>query len=771
MRYIGEFRDYDNALWRCVITTSAQGEDEDEDVTMGGTPVIINRDSDDKTATFMSAQATIEVLSDTNFKFLHLYTDKDRDTTIHIYRDGILYWCGFLDPEQYEEPFRRETNYIVTLTFSDIGALDRVRCPIKAGTLLTVKEIAESCMCPDGKNKIPVEWHTSTTTSKYELVPTQLGDYEFNAIKVVNTPAEGAIHMMTDNYFDEGKRMSCKEVLSSLLQPLALRLEQRQGKWHVYDTHYMATSAPAIAPVPRGGNATLTIDKIYNNVKMEVSPYDTRYLLKKDNIKKPKSGVLEHTYTRNVISGNLAFGGDKEVVDSYKMSVWRAQNNNTVTSWGSSYLKFFELSPVNFGTFARGIIFISKSVKVECTPTERVRASMDDRKKAIEWKIEDVVPTENENWMQLTRKKWNLATTYKEYISCDDGAIITKKIKLPIIEDQTRKTKKIDLSIDFLASNFPDIVQDYSPEWIGKSINARQAKKLYMAISVSVTDDSGKIMYTLRTSADTRQSNYNEEYYSRKDIFEKRSVGLYWGKGTTRSLIDIPVDVENSWKTSKMSLPVPQSGGYLEISLYPSLCATEFVSQMDWKTKLEEDKEDKNAKDLKSKFSTFFEWPNFLQHFYIKDITMELVSRFDETDEAYNIEMSATINNNAKDDCDMGEITMSSNNDIAPTALARCRDAKGNVLPRNMERGDMRGSVEELLIGTIYSNYAKASEVIRCIIQSPKGLTAVTLRDKRYICVREEEDIRRMKSEIDLAEVRKDTYIPELHVNEEEDDE
>ena len=82
------------------------------------TPVSIEWAEVDKLEPVMSSAATLMVVSETDRQFVNLYTTQAGSTRLDIYRNNKLYWSGMLDPEIYEEPFSRERDYEVSLTFS-----------------------------------------------------------------------------------------------------------------------------------------------------------------------------------------------------------------------------------------------------------------------------------------------------------------------------------------------------------------------------------------------------------------------------------------------------------------------------------------------------------------------------------------------------------------------------------------------------------------------------------------------------------------------------
>ena len=95
-----------------------------------GESVVIEWGEVSKEEPLCPSTATIRVISPDDGTYQNLYTIKAGSVGAHIYRDGQLYWAGTLDAEFYEEPYETRDNYVVSLTFSDFGVLDRIPMPL-----------------------------------------------------------------------------------------------------------------------------------------------------------------------------------------------------------------------------------------------------------------------------------------------------------------------------------------------------------------------------------------------------------------------------------------------------------------------------------------------------------------------------------------------------------------------------------------------------------------------------------------------------------------
>lgn len=82
-----------------------------------------------------------------------------------------------------------------------------------------------------------------------------------------------ALAVRSENFYDEDAEPSTlKEVIEGIMQPLALRMIQRNGKVYVYDLNGLYSLAPSRAIEWDGDSQTMGVDKVANNVKVSFPP-------------------------------------------------------------------------------------------------------------------------------------------------------------------------------------------------------------------------------------------------------------------------------------------------------------------------------------------------------------------------------------------------------------------------------------------------------------------------------------------------------------------
>ena len=256
LRYAGEFLSKDNVAWRCeILQESDVAFAQVGELSFPATePLVIEWPERGKEEPMCGSSATLTVISPSDRTYAGLYTVKPGEIRMDVYRAGILYWSGCLDSEFYEEPYDSAAGYNVTLTFSDFGILDRLLCDL--GGSPTLEEYLEAAI--------------SASRIRHSGVDTSMISTQFPSGTAL-TPA--ALAVRADNFTDEdGIRSSWSAVLSGLLQPLALKMIQRNGKIYVYDLNGLAASQ-AVEAVWDGTGSSMGTDRVLNRITVTFSPY------------------------------------------------------------------------------------------------------------------------------------------------------------------------------------------------------------------------------------------------------------------------------------------------------------------------------------------------------------------------------------------------------------------------------------------------------------------------------------------------------------------
>ena len=231
---------------------------EELDIGSGDSPLVIEWAETGKIEPVQGSAARLMLNSASDRQLLPFaQIVKAADVRLDVKRDNVLWWSGTLDSEGYEEPYNSGNNYDVTLTFSDFGALNRI--PWSRTGRESYATILAACLSAAGINYGQLVEHISTLH----------GDAVNNGNAIDFTQ----VVLNNDNFYDEeGKEMSCMEVLKGILQPFALRIIQRAGKIYIYDLN--AAHALTAADVEwKGDDAAISHDEVFNDATVTFSPY------------------------------------------------------------------------------------------------------------------------------------------------------------------------------------------------------------------------------------------------------------------------------------------------------------------------------------------------------------------------------------------------------------------------------------------------------------------------------------------------------------------
>lgn len=300
LRYRGIFASRKQMIWDVYIFQEADEPFDVEEMTFDGDePVIISWDKKDKEDVICGSSATLKVISETDGKYRDLYTINAGEIGIEIHYDGVLYWMGTLDAEFYEEPYAMKENYLVTLTFSDFGVLDRMKFDM-TGTPSVMDYVTRAMEV--AKIDCPVEM-------------SDVSSYVRGAERLVD-----GIRVEADNFTDEdGEVSTWMEAIDAVMQPLALRMVQQRGQVHIYDINGVWTRADhgyeyddgKLAPEVAdwcSDDCELSADKVANSVTIAFSPYSEDEI---DTISMNYKGEEDETTMPDMMDNSQSLHADR----------------------------------------------------------------------------------------------------------------------------------------------------------------------------------------------------------------------------------------------------------------------------------------------------------------------------------------------------------------------------------------------------------------------------------------------------------------------------
>lgn len=249
----GEFRSRSNDYWRVEILQKSDSDIIPVQLTFPSeSPLTIEWNEASESEPIQSSSATLTVNSDTDRQFIDLYSVETCYVRMDVFRNGSLYWSGTLDTELYEEPYSNKQDYDVTLTFSDLAVLSRLKFDLKGFT--GFRNLITDCL------------------SRSEIRYNSLVSY----ISTNISPGDDILSKITflcDNFYKDDKEpMPLSDVLSGILLPFALKIVQKNGNFIVYDLNKVYDTLTSQQIVWEADNAVLSTNKTYNNIKLTFTP-------------------------------------------------------------------------------------------------------------------------------------------------------------------------------------------------------------------------------------------------------------------------------------------------------------------------------------------------------------------------------------------------------------------------------------------------------------------------------------------------------------------
>lgn len=233
VRYYKAFKGLDEVLNRVEILTNGSAQAHEVKTTLP--TFILNYQQCKKITPVRGAQATIKLISETNFQFADLYTEDVQGYAVKFYRAGKLHWIGWLDSEFYEEKFSDYPPYEVEFSAADFNIWERLK----------YRDVSEKAYT----DIVPLIVHLKRCFEKLNLPFQKLyigcTTVPNDVVMSASETSLHVLHMMSANFYDEDNEpMTCREVVESVLQPFGLTMVQKDANVYVYDYNTIKQGLP-----------------------------------------------------------------------------------------------------------------------------------------------------------------------------------------------------------------------------------------------------------------------------------------------------------------------------------------------------------------------------------------------------------------------------------------------------------------------------------------------------------------------------------------------
>ena len=687
LRYMGEFLSRAGVTWRVEILQEAsapfgsvgQLDFEAEEA------LVIDWKHTDKEAVICGSEATLKLESPGDRTYEDLYTIEVGRIRMDVYRENALYWSGALDPEFYEEPYEAYNHYVVTLTFSDFGILDRLKYNLSG--MQTLQAILLDALTRSTINYGGLDADTYCTT------------YFPDGGKA--NPA--ALAVRSENFYDEDAEPSTlKEVVEGILQPLALKMIQRNGHIYIFDLNGLYTLAQSRAIVWDGDSQTMGVDKVANNVKVNFSPYSSSEIL---------SGKLEYKDTYSVDMINLVADPGASYYSYYPDY---SEDHRQGGNWDYNLINF----TIFISTLGAGLRYVNPLARY-CHILPLVGGPSETT--AIAWAF-------HSGGHGSLDTGWPKRILNDVRMEAARQIMQTHRVFLPKLSTEDANSYYVRLSLEMLLD------ARYNPFTEGNDGNEednyegmkKRTGYAFVPVAVNIYDSAGNAVChyensTIAKGATKGHLGYCKgswesgaggfgtaylEYYDPKDLWESAGI-LGWkanrhcigrpGKG------NIDVQIYDSFKqmADGQYMPYPPEGGYIEVTVYEGVqcfdmdevvSGTILPQQTPWDS---------------PRYWVDDNRYNQCRWLLYKAPKIELVKNnliFDAA-ELDDVEYSGYINKHAKEEISIDTVCGTANT-TCPTAKGIYCRASDSLQIQTLKRAGVTDHPEKLLIGTLYSQFA-----------------------------------------------------------------
>lgn len=776
-KYYSEFANQKGETWHIDILTTDGTTTPTEIKLDADDPLTIEWEERDKYEPIQGATLTIKAETPTDRAFTRFVTDDPLLVVAKVYRNGALFWQGCLDAENYEEPYQRSDGYVVTLTFTDFGQWKRM--PFDLIGIMPIRKVIEHCLEAINIPKSSINTLVSLQAAK---------DLDFNHTNQWDNDNDlNAICIDTSNlYDDDGTPQKMYDAVEAILQPLALRIVQREGCTTIYDLNalykatYINPTDPEQPTTPiqwDSDSQTLQADEERQSFEVRFSPNGKTALINYDI----DNHVRTADYTDSVVVWEnnpvtVGTGGDNFRSFAFLFT----QDRKATEFFGLQYLnpraQFFQTkSYMGNATDATGIAWMAMLYKYgDSTYSGR---SIDNRFNGVYATAEAPI------LMQLP-DTW--CPAHSDYFKYDENAQATSqylRLKLQVLMD-TRYNPFEDPS---KADEQPKKDWDYI------------AGVVYVPYSLVLYDANGTPIYQLISEAYKEQRTPSSTYYGyrqewqkitdtanfspsyaflayykdskRTDVFDGKALNDGWTTNNDKRRLwfyatDRPQDSTYSKRfiQNGEQIPLPPVAGYLRLTLYCGL----YVNRVTYKDGLEDPayyptKEKMMSKQDERTTSKF----NYLLRFMlykIPELSIVTGAQADDSD-APNAEYKVVLPNTSIDDI---SLDTDFGTDVELTSMQRgtFRTADNHRLLLRRTNTQAPWTIETDLLNMLISQYRQRCIMLKGECVTPtQPLTTFTDRampsSSRFIIKSEVLDAIKGTSTITFVELKEETFNPQ----------
>ena len=773
LRYSGEFLSLSGVTWRCEILQEADSDYESvgDLVFPADEPITIEWDERSPEEPVCGSMATLTIESPGDRTYADLYTEVPGAIRLDVYRNDVLYWSGCLDTETYHEPYDRYDHYDVELTFYDFGHLGRI--PYGLTGTKTLLQVVQGALAVSG---------ISYGSINQDYISTKFTDNSAVTLSALSIPSE--------NFIDEdGIAMDWEKVLGGVLQPLGLRIIQKAGVIWVYDLNGLYTLKNDTEEVEWDSvGQSMDVGQVFNNLRVTFSPYSAAELsqeFKYGDVADPSLTNLTTTagsperysfYTDYDPAHRHGYSWDYDNID---FTIFLSNDSTKCTGLASKGTnnRYFKIVPLLGGSEEEGVAVGFRknqhSDMTQSTPIAGINPgshpeslamtlqrmylpalSSDDQEQNFIRIVMEMLADPRYNPFEDAPEdgQGNENANYAEFQSWGQQAFVPVDI---VLYDASGTALYHYTNSNITAHGSPantvagcarrksgNTVLD---GWVSGESSFGEAWLAYYDSELDIVEGQGCLGFK------ANRQNFGKPYTTGRKA-SKRSK-WYYDQNNFSHVAEWWFFESFKKAPDGQFIPYPPAGGYLEIRVYNGVY-------------LFDDTDTFSSNAAASRFSQQGLY-NKLRWLLYKVPEVTVVKRtltFDEA-EVDDVEYNGVCNVNAKEELDLET--------ICGTLAVPCATAKGVYLKAStglqmaqFKRAGRTESAEQLLIGTLYSQFAARKTVLSGeVVLDHGGLTlydeAAQPSGTKFLMVGEMQHIREEMSEATLLEVRPDEYTAE----------
>lgn len=696
LRYKGGFYSRQQTLYEILIYQDGYTGSKVTPIAFCDEPLEIEWAETDKLEPVQSSSATLQLYSDSDRQFTDLYTVETGSVRMDVLRDGALYWSGTMDPELYEEPFSYRSDYGVKLTFADFAILDRLNYAGKGFS--TLEELLQSILDASGIQYGELAYYGSTALGwgRPEML---LKD----------------ISLLADNFYDEdGQAMTLREVLDETLRPLALRLIQKNGRIVIYDLNGLPDAFTPQEVRWESDDASLSYDKIYNNVQVSFSPYHRKMLL---NAAVDRDSVPD-TRTINIPINT------SQTIQGFKIALSDTAKGGLEKTAAA---KYFKITPVFSGSEEAGVAWTIKS-------STEIAESVPSLIELPGYEIKGML-------MKAVSQPFLAHTSLNNQFMLRVSLDVLADVRYNPFESSEMRDER---------GGYPNEKGNFNKrlkQWCNFS---------YIPIRLILRDEKGRAIshYNNRSivsptggyqrfgSWQTGEGAWGDAFLAYYDIDDRKSNTGLGGWQTNKQCIgyyrsDLPILFHK--RGSGEFINLPYSGGWLDLQVGIGLPTYDYEDDHDWQ--------------IKTDIYRLMRWLLY------RNLKIELVDKSYQPIREEDVEIHAWLNRAAKEELKIDTVVGTLDRP-SPSALGQIFQTSDKAVAGIFGRGGCKDRLEKLLIGTVYANYASKHAILSGSVGllPDFGIYSDAHEPGLFLLLSETQKLRDDLSEIQMVQFESDHY-------------